>query len=167
VPQLERFTNAQADPDSGFTAALKEMRAGAKHGHWIWYVFPQLSGLGASRASHVYGIADVAEAVEYLQHPVLRERLLIITNAVAEKVRGGISLERLMGSRVDVLKLISSLTLFGAVAMQLQPSDRADECARLATLADDVLRAADDQGFPRCEYTLASLRRWSASRHPA
>src|ERR1700676_2853409 len=107
MPDLERFKKAQDLPDSGFEAALAEIRSGRKQGHWIWYVFPQLSGLGASMASQTYGITDVAEAVEYLHDPVLRSRLTM-TTTVAERVKSGpgVSLGTLMGSSIDVRKLV-------------------------------------------------------------
>src|ERR1700674_2964346 len=106
MPGLERFKKAQDLPRSGFEAALADIQSGGNHGHWIWYVFSQLSGLGASAASQAYGISDVAEAVEYLHDPVLCSRLLAMTTTVAERVtRGqGVSLETLMGSSIDVGK---------------------------------------------------------------
>jgi uncharacterized protein (DUF1810 family) len=72
--RLQRFLTAQSDPHSGFYAALEEIRAGAKTGHWIWYVFPQLSGLGGSSMSQRYGIDSVEEAREYLRHHELCAR---------------------------------------------------------------------------------------------
>jgi uncharacterized protein (DUF1810 family) len=69
--RLQRFKDAQDRPPSGFDAALAEMRAGAKRSHWIWYVFPQLAGLGSSAASLTYGLDGRAEAEEYLRDPVL------------------------------------------------------------------------------------------------
>src|ERR1700686_2225903 len=125
---LERFKQAQDLPHSGFEAALAEIRSGRKQGHWIWYVFPQLSGLGAFLASQTYGITDVAEAVEYLHDPVLRSRLLTMTTTVAERVKSGqgVSLERLMGSSIDVRKLVSSRTLFGRVTRRLVDTEGLD-----------------------------------------
>ena len=70
---LGRFKTAQANPRSGFTAALRELRAGQKRTHWIWSVFPQLAGLGASPMAVTYGLRDVDEATAYLQDPLLRE----------------------------------------------------------------------------------------------
>ena len=81
---IERFKEAQDDPGSGFDCALGELQAGAKRSHWIWYVFPQLAGLGGSMASQFFGIRSVAEAEEYLSDPLLRSRLLAATRAVAE-----------------------------------------------------------------------------------
>ena len=85
VSHLERFTRAQDQPHSGFAAAFAELRAGRKTGHWIWYVFPQLAGLGTSEASQLYGIRDGAEAIAYLRDPVPRGRLLSAATAVLER----------------------------------------------------------------------------------
>ncbi|MGE5835869.1 MAG: DUF1810 family protein, partial [Acidobacteriota bacterium] len=82
---LERFKSAQAAAHSGFDTALAEIRAGGKRGHWIWYIFPQLAGLGGSPMSAHFAIAGEAEAMEYLRDRDLRARLLTITTAVAER----------------------------------------------------------------------------------
>lgn len=84
---LLRFVHAQ---DSGgiydgtgtYAQALEEVRAGHKRGHWIWYVFPQMKGLGKSEISKFYGIDDREEAKAYIQHPILRERLVKICEVV-------------------------------------------------------------------------------------
>jgi uncharacterized protein (DUF1810 family) len=161
MPDLERFKKAQDLPHSGFEAALAEIRSGRKQGHWIWYVFPQLSGLGASMASQTYGITDVAEAVEYLHDPVLRSRLLTMTTAVAEGVKSGqgVSFEMLMGSSIDVRKLVSSLTLFGSVARRLFDAEGLEAHESLARTAEEVLALAASEGYPPCSYTIARLDR--------
>ena len=82
---LDRFIRAQDSPQSGLAAALDELRGDGKRTHWIWYVFPQLRGLGNSWNSEFYGIDGVEEAVAYLTHPVLRRRLLQATGIVAER----------------------------------------------------------------------------------
>jgi uncharacterized protein (DUF1810 family) len=155
---LERFKRAHADSIAGFESALAELRAGRKRGHWIWYVFPQLAGLGSSSQSRTYGIDGLAEAILYLRDPVLSSRLLAASTAVAEQVRNGISLETLMGSSIDVLKLVSSLTLFEAAAGRLCGSEGGEAHASLGTIADEILSAAFAEGYPRCQYTLARLR---------
>jgi len=158
APQgLERFTTAQNDAESGFEAALAEIQDGRKRSHWIWYVFPQLSGLGGSQMSQVFGIDGASEAEDYLRHPVLSVRLLTITTAVAEGVTRGVPLVTLMGSRTDVLKLVSSLTLFAHVARQLHEAQHDAVQKVIAEAAETVLRAAESQGYPRCEYTLERL----------
>ena len=159
MPGLERFKKAQDLPHSGFEAALAEIQSGRKQGHWIWYVFPQLAGLGASTASQIYGISDVAEAVEYLHDPVLCSRLLTITTTVAARVRSGkgVSLETLMGSSIDVRKLVSSLTLFGHVARTCHATEGLVALESLAHAADEVLAVAASEGYAACSFTLARL----------
>ena len=152
---LTRFLEAQSGGE--YETALAEMKAGRKHSHWIWYVFPQLSGLGMSHMSQLYAIRDRDEAVAYLRHPVLFARLLEITTAVAEQVRAGAAIERLMGSSIDATKLVSSLTLFSDVARSLSDSPT-DANAVLADLAEEVLIAAAAQGYQRCHHTLDRLR---------
>lgn len=156
---LERFKTAQGSPDSGFESALAEMQAGSKQGHWIWYVFPQLSGLGVSRFSKTYGIRDVAEAMEYLRDPLLCSRLVTITTAVADRLGQGVSPIRLMSSRVDVMKLVSSLTLFEHVARKLYKADGDETHRALAHIAAEVLAVAESGDYPRCPYTVGCLGR--------
>jgi uncharacterized protein (DUF1810 family) len=157
MSSLDRFTAAQASPDAGFDAALSEIRAGRKRGHWIWYVLPQLRGLGVSAASVEYGLDGVDEAAAYLRDPTLRDRLVTIAAAVAEQLHAGVTLDQLMGSAIDARKLVSSLTLFGRVAAQLRDEEGAMAHRQLAALARDVLAKAAAEGYPACDYTLARL----------
>jgi len=160
MSRLDRFKSAQASADSGFEFALAEIRSGGKRSHWIWYVFPQLAGLGMSPASQQFAIADEAEAIEYLRDPDLRSRLLTITTAVAERlhVRQPGSLRVLMGSDTDARKVVSSLTLFRRVAERLHAAEGLEGYQRLASVGDEVLAAAAAEGFAPCEYTLRRLR---------
>ena len=157
MSQLERFKQAQDQPHSGFATALAELRAGRKTGHWIWYVFPQLSGLGLSGASRTYGIGGATEGTAYLRDPVLRGRLLSAATAVVERQRAGVPLPRLMGARIDVLKLVSSLTLFGAIARRLSATEANNAYRLLADVAAEILDRAESEGYPPCSYTLRSL----------
>lgn len=157
VANLDRFKQAQSQPGVGFDAALSEIQTGRKQGHWIWYVFPQLSGLGVSRLSQTYGLADVDEATAYLRDPVLRGRLLTIAETVADQLRQGTGLARLMGGSVDALKVVSSMTLFGSVARATSPTEANGEYRRLADVAEEILAAAESEGYPRCRFTLARL----------
>ena len=144
---LERFIRAQ---DDGFEEALSELRAGRKTGHWIWYVFPQISGLGISEMSRIYGIEGPDEAAAYLRDPVLRDRLLKAATTVADQLRAGVKLSQLMGSSIDVLKLVSSMTLFSITAGRLQDRE-------IAKVADAILQAAEAQGHPPCKFTQQTL----------
>jgi uncharacterized protein (DUF1810 family) len=154
---LDRFRRAQESPAAGFEAALREIRSGAKRGHWIWYVFPQLAGLGSSPMSQVYGIRDATEAEAYLRDPMLGPRLVTIAGAVADQVRGGASLQQILASEVDVLKLVSSLTLFGSVAESVAAAGLAN-AGELARVSASLLQAARAEGYRPCEFTLARLR---------
>lgn len=158
---IDRFKAAQASLHSGFAAALREIRSGGKTGHWIWYVFPQIGGLGMSPTAREFGIEGEGEAAAYLRDPELRSHLLSITTAVAEQLRAGDppSLELLMGSAIDARKVVSSLTLFRHVAQRLRDVERRDEYDTFITMADGVLAAAAAQGYPACSYTLERIAR--------
>ncbi len=108
---LERFVKAQ---ENSYAKALAELKTGAKKTHWMWWIFPQMRGLGSTHNSLFYGIADVAEAVAYMQHPVLGPRYRECFDVVYDQlcVRGVDPLT-LMGSDIDVLKLGSSVELLG------------------------------------------------------
>ena len=105
---LSRFLTAQ-DSFSQYKTALEEIRNGRKRSHWMWFVFPQLKGLGHSYNADYYGIAGADEARAYWQHPVLRERLREITEALL--LLDGLSAKQIFGD-VDAMKLRSSMTLF-------------------------------------------------------
>ena len=106
---LERFVEAQ---EGDYEDALAEIRAGEKQSHWIWYVFPQMKGLGMSWTSEFYGIADLDEAKAYLAHPVLGARLREITAALLQHRRK--SARKILG-HPDDLKVCSCMTLFDAI----------------------------------------------------
>jgi uncharacterized protein (DUF1810 family) len=110
--RLERFVTAQ-DRGGTYQRAVAELRAGAKASHWMWFVFPQVAGLGFSAMSQEYAISGLEEARAYLQHPVLGPRLRECTRVVAEA--GDMTAEKIFGS-VDAMKLRSSMTLFAAAA---------------------------------------------------
>lgn len=103
---LDRFLAAQ---EWTYPLAYREITQGRKRTHWIWYIFPQLRGLGYSRNSVKYGIADLAEARAYLAHPILSSRLREITEALL--VLDGDDPVRIFGE-VDAAKVRSSMTLF-------------------------------------------------------
>ena len=111
---LSRFLAAQ---DATWPDALAELRRGAKRSHWMWWIFPQIAGLGRSETARHYAIRSPDEARAYLAHPVLGSRLLEATAAV---VAASGSAEAIMGS-IDAMKLRSSMTLFEAVAADSAP----------------------------------------------
>lgn len=107
---LRRFVDAQRDV---YDRAASELRSKRKVSHWMWFVFPQLRGLGVSEASRFYGVSGLAEATAYLEHPLLGARLrecveilLAIDGRTAEEILG----------RIDAVKLRSCLTLFARAA---------------------------------------------------
>ena len=107
---LNRFLSAQAGV---YPQVLTELRAGQKLSHWIWFIFPQMKGLGQSSHSHFYGIGSLDEAIAYTRHPVLGPRLeecTILVNLVQKK-----PIEQILGSPDD-LKFRSSMTLFARAA---------------------------------------------------
>ena len=103
---LERFVDAQADT---YDKALAELRAGRKTSHWMWWIFPQVAGLGRSGTSAAYAVADLDEASAYLRHEVLGPRLVECCRVLL--ALEDVSAERVLGS-VDAMKLRSSMTLF-------------------------------------------------------
>ncbi len=107
---LDRFVHAQ---EGDYDRALAEIKRGRKSSHWMWYVFPQLAGLGRSPISQLYAISGADEATAYLRHPVLGPRLREIAEAVMAV--DGRSAHDIFGSPDD-LKLHSSTTLFAAVS---------------------------------------------------
>jgi uncharacterized protein (DUF1810 family) len=110
MASLERFVSAQADV---YPAALAEIRAGRKRSHWMWFIFPQIRGLGSSPTAGHYAIGSLAEASDYLAHPVLGPRLIECADAVAAS--DAPSAEHIFGFPDD-LKLRSSVTLFHRAA---------------------------------------------------
>lgn len=108
--ELQRFVDAQSPV---YAQALAELRAGAKASHWMWFVFPQLRGLGHSSMAQHYGLADAAEARAYWRHPLLGVRLAECTAAML--ALEGRSARQVLGTPDD-LKFRSCMTLFAQVA---------------------------------------------------
>lgn len=133
---LKRFIEAQND---SYDQALKEIRNGRKLTHWIWYIFPQMKGLGFSYNSEYYGITSLQEARDYLENELLRKRLFEITESLL--MHKGKDIESIMGD-IDAMKLKSSMTLFDAV----QPG----------SIFGEVLD--EFYGGERCRRTLEKIR---------
>ena len=113
---LDRFVHAQDgsalyDGTATYDTALQEIKAGKKQTHWIWYIFPQMKGLGHSEMSNYYGIADREEAKAYMEHEVLRSRLIEATEAVLNSEH---SPYEIFGS--DTIKFRSCMKLFASVS---------------------------------------------------
>jgi len=142
---LDRFRLAQ---QRDYEQALAELRAGQKRSHWIWYIFPQLAGLGSSPMAQTYGLQGMEEASAYLSDPQLRSRLLAVSNAVRTHVdhEPAAALRTVMGSEIDALKLVSSMTLFREIAHRAEDHE-------MESIADAILTAAKKQGFAECEFT--------------
>ncbi len=107
---LQRFLDAQAPV---YEQVLRELRAGRKTSHWMWFIFPQIAGLGHSPMAQKFAISGRAEAESYLQHPVLGPRLTECTQLVNQQ--DGRAIEDILGD-IDGLKFRSSMTLFAKVA---------------------------------------------------
>ena len=112
---LARFVTAQEEI---YPQALAELEAGRKQSHWMWFIFPQLAGLGASPMAVHYALASAAEARAFLAHPVLGGRLRACVAAML--AHSGARPEAILGA-IDALKFRSSLTLFEAVADEPAP----------------------------------------------
>jgi len=108
---LERFVVAQ-DADGTYARALAELRRGRKETHWMWFVFPQIAGLGHSAMARRFALADLDEARSYLAHPVLGARLRECAAVIAQRTE---SATAIFGG-IDAMKLRSSLTLFHRAA---------------------------------------------------
>jgi uncharacterized protein (DUF1810 family) len=117
---LDRFhTGQSAGSPSAYERALAELRSGRKRSHWIWFVLPQLAGLGRSAMAQRYGITGLAEARAYVADPLLRQRLEAVIAVIDTQLsQPGQSLEHLMGSGLDATKTMSSLTLFEAAGLE-------------------------------------------------
>jgi uncharacterized protein (DUF1810 family) len=104
---LQRFLDAQ---EGTFPTALSELNAGLKQGHWMWFILPQLAGLGVSPTARYFGIRSLDEARAYLEHPLLGTRLRQCVEALSPWAQN-CTAEQILGS-IDAMKLRSSLTLF-------------------------------------------------------
>ena len=157
--ELKRFLDAQdggASFDRNRTAyqvAFEEIKDGAKVSHWIWFIFPQ-GPFGTSTMAQMYAITTRSQATNYLQHPILRDRLLEITTAVANQLNTGVRPETLMGSDIDCQKLASSMTLFNFIANKLDDQDLKDA-------TKNVLSQLATHAWTECTKTLDWLRNFS------
>ncbi len=135
---LERFVSAQA---AEFPQVLEELRAGEKRTHWIWFIFPQMKGLGHSPHADYYGIGSLQEAVAYLRHPLLGPRLRQCARLVT--LVEGRAISRILGYPDD-LKFRSSMTLFARAAEEagLDAAEFIDALKKYFDGEGDALTAA-------------------------
>ena len=154
---LDRFVEAQ-EGHPGYFEAMDELRAGAKRSHWIWYIFPQLRGLGTSPMAVRYGLDGVEEARAYLRHD-LGAGLARAAELVANQIAAGVPLDVLMGSEIDARKVVSSMTLFAHVARDEWAHHPLPAVGVLATRAEEILHAAAAQGYPPCAFTERQISR--------
>ena len=108
---LQRFVDAQAD--GVYEQAQAELRQGQKLTHWMWFIFPQHVDLGHSPTARHFGLSGVSEARAYVEHPVLRDRLLHCCDAILPHLRGGKPAADILG-QLDAMKLRSSMEIFAA-----------------------------------------------------
>jgi uncharacterized protein (DUF1810 family) len=155
--RLERFVTAQ-DRGGTYRRAVAELRAGAKVSHWMWFIFPQVAGLGMSAMSREYAISSAREARAYLDHPVLGPRLIECARVVADTEDR--TAEQVFGP-IDAMKLRSSMTLFAAAAGDAGTGDAATGGAAPGKPGATVFREVLDKYFGGVpdEETLARLPR--------
>ena len=122
INSLERFVKAQ---ELAYPIALQDIKKGKKRSHWMWYIFPQLRGLGTSTMAHKYGIVDLGEAKAYLEHPVLSARLYELCGELLKHKDK--SVNDIFGD-IDAMKLKSSMTLFALTSKEHTIFDEVLEC---------------------------------------
>ena len=164
-----------------YDGALKEMQGGRKHTSWMWWIFPQVAGLGRSHLAKKYAIQSLQEVVDFLEDPVLGAHYCEITEVVMKQIcREGVSLPHLFRKEIDVRKFISSITLFQWVALKhqtlpaatTQPACSDDESGysidappmnypAFLSFCAEIMAIAEQQGFKPCEKTLD----WIAERN--
>jgi uncharacterized protein (DUF1810 family) len=142
---LERFHDGYRHD---FQQALSEINGGRKRSHWMWYIFPQIAGLGSSPTAAAYAIRSRAEADAFLRDATLGPAYRQLVDAVREQVVDrGVTVRQLFG-QPDDHKLVSSLTLFAGAA-----ADLGDDWTATLVTANEILDRAAEQGLPRCATT--------------
>ncbi|HEY1712189.1 MAG TPA: DUF1810 domain-containing protein [Solirubrobacteraceae bacterium] len=135
---LARFLAAQHDT---YQRAVTELRAGRKTGHWMWFVFPQIAGLGHSAMSQRYAIVSLDEARAYLHHPVLGPRLAECAAILI--ALGATDAEQIFGA-IDAVKLRSSITLFARASDASDASDASEDDSVYDTVLDQYFGGVPD-----------------------
>lgn len=150
---LQRFVEAQSNT---YATALAELKAGRKQTHWMWFIFPQLAGLGRSATAQRYALADIDEARSYLEHPLLGPRLEACAQALL--AWGERSATQIMGSPDD-MKLRSSMTLFALAAPQKRIFADVLQAFFAGQADDHTLELLGATGLPELQDELAGLAR--------
>ena len=151
MKNLERFLQAQ---EKSYEIAYQEIKNGRKEGHWIWYIFPQIQGLGESATSFYYGIQNLNEAKEYLENPILHDRLIEISNALLSL--SGKSASEILGT-LDAIKVRSSMTLFSKADPNEKVFAKGDD---FGGMGEAFLSVLEERLIPMGESRLAfSVRR--------
>lgn len=133
-----------------YERAISELESGRKQTHWVWYVFPQWVGLGTSQEVQRFGVPSIRAAAEYLGHPTLRANYFRAISATRSHLDSGTALTRILRSPDD-RKFVSSLTLME------QAVNQSDTSENLSAQMQEILQIAQEQGFDRCQRTLAWL----------
>ena len=149
---LERFREAQKEMH---LTAKCELASGAKRTHWIWYIFPQLKGLGHSNMCKHYDIQSGDEACAYLQDESLFKNYVELLSIVKIQLTKGISLNNLFNGSTDAKKFISSLTLFNLAAKHLL-SENFYQLSAFVELTNNLLKIIQTQGYKTCTHTRAN-----------
>ena len=136
---LEVVLAAQADGRAGYATALREIQAGRKSSHWIWYVWPVLKGV-RSTSKPQFEIPSLEYADAWLRHPTLGPRLCEITSAAASQLEGGVKAEQLFGSRVDAFKFHNCMTLF-----QVAAAAQSEQNTEAQVLFDRAMQALNEE----------------------
>lgn len=152
---IQRFIDAQQGKDfyPSYQSAYAEIKAGKKQSHWIWYIFPQLAALGYSSTAKYFGIVDLNEACEFIQHKELFNNYYEMTQLVLRQLEKT-PITVLMGGTIDALKLTSSLTLFReAAAFLLSQGTNYHDFMSLIECCDQLFKKLSNQGYFPCKKT--------------
>lgn len=148
---MDQWTQFKLRHEQLFERALLELKDGKKKSHWIWFIFPQLDGLGRSAMAKQFALECPEDAVDFLEHPVLGAHYLEAVSALAKQSQSGTQPLRDIFGALDRLKVCSSLTLFEWASTQTSDPKR----VVLTRLCQDIFRRCPDA--KRCAFTLQKL----------
>ena len=152
------FSLFYANSDRDYPIALREIKAGRKSGHWIWYILPQLSSLGTSQRAIYFGLKSMFEVVSYLKDCKLGPRLVEICTALCDHIENGANITHLMGSSVDSAKLLQCATLFYYAARCTRSRRQLELFRKLRTFCEQSVRDTDNRHTVTfCEVSLLCI----------